>query len=73
MKRVKAVIERSSEGRYSIYMDAPTMSYLITAEGATLEEAKSDFMTYYNETKEYFQSHNEAFEEVEFDFYDETK
>lgn len=49
------------------------MSYLITAEGATLEEAKSDFMTYYNETKEYFQSHNEAFEEVEFDFYDETK
>lgn len=68
MKRVKAVIERSSEGRYSIYMDAPTMSYLITAEGATLDEAKSDFMTYYNETKEYCKSHNEAFEEVEFDF-----
>lgn len=68
MKRVKAVIERSSEGRYSIYMDDDTLSYLITAEGATLDEAKNDFMTYYNETKEYFKSHNEAFEEVEFDF-----
>ena len=68
MKEVKAIIERSSEGRYSIYMDDDTLSYLITAEGATLDEAKDDFMTYYNETKEYYKSHNEAFEEVEFDF-----
>lgn len=73
MKRVKAVIERSSEGRYSIYMDDNTLSYLITAEGATLDEAKNDFITYYNETKEYYKSHNEAFEEVAFDFVDETK
>lgn len=44
MKEVKAIIERSSEGRYSIYMDDDTLSYLITAEGATLDEAKKDFI-----------------------------
>ena len=73
MKRVKAVIELSSEGRYSIYMDDNTLSYLITAEGATLDEAKSDFIESYESLKEYCKNHNEAFEEVEFDYYDETK
>ena len=68
MKEVKAIIERSSEGRYSIYMDDDTLSYLITAEGATLDEAKKDFIESYESVKEYSKSHNEAFEEVEFDF-----
>lgn len=68
MKEVKAIIERSSEGRYSIYMDNHTLSYHVTAEGATLDEAKKDFIESYESVKEYFKSHNEAFEEVEFDF-----
>ena len=39
MKKVNAIIERSSTGRYSIYMEDDTLPYLITGEGATLEEA----------------------------------
>lgn len=42
MKKVNAIIERSSTGRYSIYMEDDTLPYLITGEGATLEEAKAD-------------------------------
>lgn len=68
MKQVKAIIERSSEGRYSIYMDAPDMSYLVTAEGDSLEEAKREFMECYEDLRAYHLERGEAFEEVSFSF-----
>ena len=53
MKQVKAIIERSNDGRYSIYMDAPELPYLVTAGGGSLEDAKRDFMERYEDMKLY--------------------
>lgn len=68
MKQVKAIIERSNDGRYSIYMDAPEMPYLVTAEGGSLEDAKRDFMECYEDMKLYHREKGEPFEEVDFSF-----
>ncbi len=66
MKEVRAIIERSSSERYSIYMDDDSLPYLITGEGATLEEAKADFIEGYEDMKHLYAENGEAFEEVVF-------
>lgn len=68
MKKVNAIIERSSTGRYSIYMEDDTLPYLITGEGATLEEAKADFAQGYEDMKLHFAEEGKVFEEVEFSY-----
>ena len=40
MRKVNAIIERASDGNYSIYSDAEDLDYLITGTGSTVEEAK---------------------------------
>ncbi|MDO4165247.1 MAG: helix-turn-helix transcriptional regulator [Bacteroides sp.] len=68
MKKVKAIIERASDGTYSVYMDADDMDYLVTGTGSTAEEAIKTFMGGYEDTKKYYAEEGKAFEEVEFEF-----
>ena len=70
MKNIRSVIERAKYGSYSIYMDIDVkdLSYLITGTGETLEKAKEDFISGYEEMKAYYAEKGKAFEEVKFDF-----
>lgn len=65
MKQVKAIIERASDGSYSVYMDAD-MDYLVTGTGKTAEEAIRCFKDGYEDTKRFYAEEGLAFEEVEF-------
>lgn len=65
MRQVKAVIERASDGTYSIYSDADDLSYLITGTGKTVEEAKKCFEGGYADMKRYYEKEGKPFEEVE--------
>ena len=66
MRKVNAVIEKASDGNYSIYMDADDMSYLVTGTGKTVKEAKKVFEDGYEDIKKYYKEKGEAFEEAEF-------
>lgn len=68
VRKVKAVIERASDGNYSVYMDADDMDYLVTGTGATAEKAIEVFMGGYEDTKKFYAEENKVFEEAEFDF-----
>ena len=68
MRQVKAVIERASDGNFSIYMDADDVSYLVTGTGATVEEARKVFNGGYEDMKKYYEEEGKEFEEVEFVF-----
>ena len=65
MRKVNAVIERASDGTYSIYSDAEDLSYLITGTGKTVEEAKKCFSDGYADMKRYYEKEDKPFEEVE--------
>lgn len=65
MKQVKAIIERASDGTYSIYSDADDLSYLITGTGKTVEQAKQDFASGYADMRQYYEQQGKDFEEVE--------
>lgn len=68
MKKIKAIIERATDGNYSVYMDADEMSYLVTGTGKTVEEAVECFKNGYEDMKEYYAEEGKEFEEVEFDY-----
>lgn len=68
MKKVKAIIERASDGNYSVYMDDDSISYLITGTGATAEQAIDSFKENYEDMKRYYAEENKDFEELEFDY-----
>ena len=65
MRQVKAVIERASDGTYSIYSDADDLSYLITGTGKTVEEAKKCFEGGYKDMKRCYEKEGKEFTEVE--------
>lgn len=67
-RKVNAVIERASDGSYSVYMDAPDMDYLTTGTGMTVAEAKEDFETAYEEIRKAYEAEGKHFEEVEFNY-----
>ncbi len=66
MRKVNAIIEKASDGEFSIYMDADDMSYLITGTGKTVKEARKVFEGGYEDTKRYYAEIGKPFEEVEF-------
>lgn len=66
MKQVKAIIERASDGTYSVYMDTDTMDYLVTGTGKTAEEAIKSFKDGYEDIKRYYAAEGKKFEEVSF-------
>lgn len=51
MRKVNAIIEKASDGNYSIYMDADDMPYLVTGTGKTVEEARKVFEDGYEDIK----------------------
>lgn len=65
MRKVNAIIERASDGTYSIYSDADDLGYLVTGTGQTVEEAKKFFEGGYSDIKKSYERHNEPFTEVE--------
>lgn len=67
-RKVNAVIERASDGNYSVYMNAPDMDYLVTGTGPTVAEAKKDFEDGYSEIKEEYAADGKRFEEVDFNY-----
>lgn len=65
MRKVNAIIERASDGNYSIYSDAEDLSYLITGTGKTVEEAKKCFEDGYEDMRRYYAEEGKPFTEVE--------
>lgn len=72
MKNVKAIIEKASDGNYSVYMDADDMSYLVTGTGKTKDEAVESFKNGYEDMKRYYAEEGKPFEECEFEYIDTT-
>ena len=68
MKRINAIIERASDGTYSVYQDDTDMTYLITGTGHTVDEAVRCFHEGYKDMKSYYEKKGKPFEEVEFVF-----
>ena len=68
MKNVIAIIERGSDGKYSIYIENKNYPYGIIGTGDTVKEATEDFMAGYKEMKEYVESTDDAFVEASFIF-----
>lgn len=70
MKKIKAFIERNSEGGYSVYIDLKedSLSYGIHGIGNTAKEAINDFTSSYEAMKELYKSKNMKFEEAIFEF-----
>lgn len=69
MKQIIAIIERSSEGMYSIYMShADELSYSIIGTGFSEGEALEDFHKGYKAMKEHYKKVGKRFEEVAFTF-----
>lgn len=68
MKKVKAIIERASDGVFSIYMDAQDMPYIVTGTGLSVAEARKTFEGGYDDAKRMFVSDGIPFEEVEFEY-----
>lgn len=67
-KKVNAIIERASDGTYSIYMDAEGLDYLVTGTGKTVEEAKRVFLGGYEDTRRYCAEEGKPFKEAAFEF-----
>ncbi len=68
MKIINAFIEIGQDGTYSIYTDDMRLDYAINGQGATVEEAKADFMSVYEGMKALYAEEGKSFEEVEFEF-----
>lgn len=71
-RKVNAVVERSADGTYSIYMDAEDMGYLVTGTGKTVEEAKARFMGGYADMWAFHAEGGMPFAEAEFVFVYDT-
>lgn len=68
MQQVKAIIERGTDSRYSVYMDTEGYDYLVTATGATEEEAKADFLQAYEEMRAHYERERLPFKPASFIF-----
>lgn len=70
MSRVKAFIERGSDGTYSVYVDLEdsTLNYGIHGNGNTVKEAVEDFNSAYGAMKEFYAKKGKPFVEAEFEF-----
>ncbi len=65
MEKAIAIIERASDGNYSIYMDADDLDYLVTGTGSTVEEAKKVFEGGYEDMRRVYAEEGRPFKEVE--------
>lgn len=63
--KIKAIIEKASDGSYSIYHECEGLKFLVTGTGKTLEEAKADFIEGYKDIKAFKAQQGEPIEDVE--------
>ena len=68
MKKTIAIIERGTDGEYSIFIENTNYPYGIIGTGSTVKEAMDDFYDGYKEMKEYVVSTGEPFVDAEFVF-----
>jgi predicted RNase H-like HicB family nuclease len=71
---IKAFIERSSEGGYSVYVDQNNndLNYGIHGIGNTAKEAVDDFVSAYETMKEFYRVKGKGFVEAKFEFMYDT-
>lgn len=74
MEKVKAFIERTDNGIYSVYVDLAnnSLNYGIHGTGNTAAEAIADFNSAYSLMKNVYQQKNMKFVEAKFDFVYDT-
>jgi hypothetical protein len=74
MNKVKAFIERGSDGAYGVYVDLEddTLNYGIIGDGNTVDEAIADFRGCYEDMKKSFEKDRQYFQEAEFEFHYDT-
>ena len=65
MKKIIAIIERASDGSYSVYHDDLSMGYLVTGTGDTAEEAIQCFNDGYEDFRRIYKEEGKPFKEVE--------
>lgn len=68
MKQVTAIIERSADGLFSVYINDNPLSYGVIGEGPSVAEAIDDFKGGYEDMRASYRAENKEFEEAEFSF-----
>ena len=68
MKKVKAFIERSDDGMYSVYIADNPLNYGIHGTGKTAGEAIDDFRSAYTAMKAFHDSKGKKFVAADFNF-----
>ena len=66
--KVKVIIERGTDGFYSVYMDDDRFDFGLNGQGDTVQEAKDDFLTAYQEIKELREEEGEEMPVLEYNF-----
>jgi hypothetical protein len=67
MKKVKVIVERGSDNRYSAYMDCYDFDFGLAGFGKTAKEAIADFYESYEEEKVMCDKEGKTVPELEFD------
>lgn len=59
------IIEKGLDGGFDVRTDDHfNADYMVLGQGATIEEAKADFFTCYNDIKQLYQDENKPFTEI---------
>ena len=74
MKKVKAFIEQGADGSYGVYIDLDdtSLNYGIYGDGATVNEAKEDFLKAYQDMKTIYENEGKEFIQAKFIFQYDT-
>jgi len=74
MNKVKAFIERGSDGTYGVYIDLEdnSLNYGIHGDGNTVQEAIEDFYICYEDMKEAYKEEGKPFVDAIFEFHYDT-
>lgn len=67
-KKAKAIIERGTDGVFSVYMENDGFEYGINGQGNTAEEAVADFEAVYGEMRDYYAEAGKDFTEADFEY-----
>ena len=66
--KVLAIVERATDGTYSVYTDAEALPFGVIGEGDTITEAIDDFNQVYDAMKTSYEQNNHTVLRVEFEF-----
>jgi len=74
MNKVKAFIEKGSDGTFGVYVDLNdnTLNYGIHGDGQTVQEAIADFKESYANMHQFYKEKQKPFVEAEFEYHYDT-